>query len=222
MAIYDTMQFIKPNVSTLCIGQAASMGAFLLAAGEKGKRFILPNSRVMIHQPLGGFQGQASDIEIHAREILYLRSRLNDMLSKHTGTGARAHREGHRSRQLHVGDGCRRVRPGRQGAHQPRRHLISGEPHMTDKKAGGDKLLYCSFCGKSQHEVRKLIAGPSVFICDECIELCNDIIRDEVVGAEDGEGIKGTLPTPARDLLHPRPVRDRAVAGQAQSRRRGV
>ncbi len=85
MAIYDTMQFIKSHVSTLCIGQAASMGAFLLAAGEKGKRFTLPNSRVMIHQPLGGFQGQASDIEIHAREILYLRSRLNDMLAHHTG-----------------------------------------------------------------------------------------------------------------------------------------
>jgi ATP-dependent Clp protease protease subunit len=85
MAIYDTMQFIKPDVSTLCTGQAASMGAFLLAAGAKGKRFCLPNSRVMIHQPLGGFQGQASDIEIHAREILYLRGRLNEMLSKHTG-----------------------------------------------------------------------------------------------------------------------------------------
>ena len=85
MAIYDTMQFIKPNVSTLCIGQAASMGAFLLAAGEKGKRFSLPNSRIMIHQPLGGFQGQASDIEIHAREILSLRAKLNAMLAKHTG-----------------------------------------------------------------------------------------------------------------------------------------
>ncbi|NWG87153.1 MAG: ATP-dependent Clp endopeptidase proteolytic subunit ClpP [Hydrogenophilaceae bacterium] len=85
MGIYDTMQFIKPDVSTLCIGQAASMGAFLLAAGAKNKRFALPNSRVMIHQPLGGFQGQASDIEIHAKEILYLRSRLNDMLAKHTG-----------------------------------------------------------------------------------------------------------------------------------------
>ena len=85
MAIYDTMQFIKPNVSTLCIGQAASMGAFLLAAGEKGKRYCLPNSRVMIHQPLGGFQGQASDIEIHAREILSIRARLNDMLAAHTG-----------------------------------------------------------------------------------------------------------------------------------------
>ena len=85
MAIYDTMQFIKPDVSTLCIGQAASMGAFLLAAGAKGKRFALPNSRMMIHQPLGGFQGQASDIEIHAREILELRKRLNDMLALHTG-----------------------------------------------------------------------------------------------------------------------------------------
>ncbi|MDR1853303.1 MAG: ATP-dependent Clp endopeptidase proteolytic subunit ClpP [Azoarcus sp.] len=85
MSIYDTMQFIKPDVSTLCIGQAASMGSFLLAAGAKGKRFCLPNSRVMIHQPLGGFQGQASDIEIHAREILHIRARLNELLSKHTG-----------------------------------------------------------------------------------------------------------------------------------------
>jgi len=85
MAIYDTMQFIKPEVSTLCIGQAASMGAFLLAAGEKGKRYCLPNSRVMIHQPMGGFQGQASDIEIHAKEILFLKQKLNDMLAKHTG-----------------------------------------------------------------------------------------------------------------------------------------
>ena len=85
LAIYDTMQFIKPDVSTLCIGQAASMGAFLLAAGAKGKRFCLPNSRVMIHQPMGGFQGQASDIEIHAKEILFLKQRLNEMLAKHTG-----------------------------------------------------------------------------------------------------------------------------------------
>ena len=84
MAIYDTIQFIKPDVSTLCIGQAASMGALLLTAGAKGKRFCLTNSRVMIHQPLGGFQGQASDIEIHAKEILYLKSKLNDILAHHT------------------------------------------------------------------------------------------------------------------------------------------
>ena len=85
MSIYDTMQFIKPDVSTLCMGQAASMGAFLLTSGAKGKRYALPNARVMIHQPLGGFQGQASDIAIHAKEILYLRERLNAMMAFHTG-----------------------------------------------------------------------------------------------------------------------------------------
>ena len=85
MAIYDTMQFIKPDVSTLCVGMAASMGAFLLAAGAKGKRFALPNSTVMIHQPLGGFQGQASDIAIHAKFILALRERLNRLMALHTG-----------------------------------------------------------------------------------------------------------------------------------------
>ena len=85
LAIYDTMQFIKPNVSTMCVGQAASMGALLLAGGEKEKRYCLPHSRVMIHQPIGGFQGQASDIDIHAREILQARERLNKILSDHTG-----------------------------------------------------------------------------------------------------------------------------------------
>nr|CBA71657.1 ATP-dependent Clp protease proteolytic subunit [Arsenophonus nasoniae] len=85
MSIYDTMQFIKPDVSTICMGQACSMGAFLLTAGAKGKRYCLPNSRVMIHQPLGGFQGQASDIEIHAKEILKIKSRMNELMAKHTG-----------------------------------------------------------------------------------------------------------------------------------------
>lgn len=85
MAIYDTMRFIKPDVSTMCIGQAASMGSFLLSAGAKGKRFALPNSRVMIHQPLGGFQGQASDIQIHAQEILQIKEKLNKALADHTG-----------------------------------------------------------------------------------------------------------------------------------------
>jgi ATP-dependent Clp protease, protease subunit len=85
MSIYDTMQFIKPDVSTMCIGQAASMGALLLTGGAKGKRYCLPNSRMMIHQPLGGFQGQATDIEIHAKEILLLRERLNTIMAEHTG-----------------------------------------------------------------------------------------------------------------------------------------
>ncbi|HEX9758158.1 MAG TPA: ATP-dependent Clp endopeptidase proteolytic subunit ClpP [Nitrospiria bacterium] len=85
LAIYDTMQYIKPAASTICIGQASSMGALLLAAGAKGKRFALPNSRIMIHQPMGGFQGQATDVDIHAREILKMRERLNEILAKHTG-----------------------------------------------------------------------------------------------------------------------------------------
>lgn len=85
MSIYDTMQFIKPDVSTICLGQACSMGSFLLTAGAKGKRFALPNSRVMIHQPLGGFQGQATDIDIHAREILKVKNRMNTMMAQHTG-----------------------------------------------------------------------------------------------------------------------------------------
>ncbi len=85
MAIYDTMQYIRPKIATLCIGQAASMGSLLLAAGEKGKRFVLPNARIMVHQPSGGFQGQAADIEIHAKEILDMRSRLNGIYAKHTG-----------------------------------------------------------------------------------------------------------------------------------------
>ncbi|TMM46787.1 ATP-dependent Clp endopeptidase proteolytic subunit ClpP [Colwellia ponticola] len=85
MAIYDTMKFIRPNISTVCIGQAASMGAFLLSGGEKGKRYCLPNARVMIHQPLGGFQGQASDFEIHAKEILFIKNKLNKLMADHTG-----------------------------------------------------------------------------------------------------------------------------------------
>ena len=85
LSIYDTMEFIKPDVATMCIGQAASMGAVLLAGGTQGKRFALPHSRVMIHQPLGGFQGQATDIEIHAKEILFIRERLNEILARHTG-----------------------------------------------------------------------------------------------------------------------------------------
>ena len=87
LAIYDTMQFVKPDVSTICTGQAASMGAVLLAGGTKGKRYCLPHARIMIHQPLGGFQGQAADMEIHAREMLFMRDRLNRILAKHTGQG---------------------------------------------------------------------------------------------------------------------------------------
>ena len=101
MAIYDTMQYLKPHVSTICIGQAASMGAVLLLAGQKGKRFALPNARIMIHQPLGGVEGQASDIDIHAREILHIKKRMNALMAKHTGqTEEQVEIDTHRDRFL--------------------------------------------------------------------------------------------------------------------------
>ncbi|MCI0356145.1 MAG: ATP-dependent Clp endopeptidase proteolytic subunit ClpP [Acidobacteria bacterium] len=107
LSIYDTMQFIKPDVSTICVGQAASMGAVLLAAGKKGKRFALPHSRIMVHQPLGGFQGQAKDIEIHAKEILQMRDRLNKILVEHTGqTLDRIERDTDRDYFMSGSDAC--------------------------------------------------------------------------------------------------------------------
>ena len=113
LAIYDTMQYVRPQISTLCVGQAASMAAVLLAAGAKGKRFALPHSRIMIHQPLGGFEGQATDIEIHAREILRMREELNNILMKHTGQRPQENRKRHGARHVFDGEAGARVRPGR-------------------------------------------------------------------------------------------------------------
>ena len=113
LAIYDTMQYIRPDVSTLCIGQAASMGSLLLAAGAHGKRFCLPHARIMIHQPSGGFRGQASDIEIHAREILSLRARLNEIYARHTGQELSVIESQHGARHLPVRRAGQGVRPGR-------------------------------------------------------------------------------------------------------------
>ncbi len=115
LAIYDTMQYIRPAVSTVCIGQAASMGSLLLAAGAKGKRFSLPNARIMIHQPSGGAQGQATDIEIQAREILTLRTRLNEIYREAHRPAARGHRDRAGARQVHVARGGQGLRPDRRG-----------------------------------------------------------------------------------------------------------
>ena len=124
LAIYDTMQFIKPDISTICVGQAASMGAVLLAGGAKGKRFCLPHSRMMIHQPLGGFQGQATDIEIHAREILDARERLNrDPGAPHRPVDGKD-QAGHRPRQLHDRRAGGGLRPDRRGAGEARRGRV--------------------------------------------------------------------------------------------------
>ena len=109
LGIYDTMQYIKPDVSTLCIGQAASMGSFLLSAGKKGKRFSLPNSRIMVHQPSAGFQGQATDIEIHANEVLALKKRLNEIYSKHTGKSVEVVKKALERDNFMTPDNCKRV-----------------------------------------------------------------------------------------------------------------
>ena len=201
LAIYDTMQFIKPQVSTLCMGIAASMGAFLLAARRQGqKRYALPNSRVMIHQPLGGAQGQTTDIEIQAREILRLRENLNQILSERTGQplersrttpSATTSSRRRKPRAMVSSTKCWPSVPEFQIGRNPR--LIDTSGAKTPKIPSRDnpfhascpikrllqrKTLYCSFCGKASTR-SSWIAGPSVFICDRCIELCNDIIRDE-------------------------------------------
>jgi len=130
LAIYDTMRFVTPDVSTICIGQAASMGALLLSAGTPGKRFVLPNSRIMIHQPLGGFQGQASDIEIHAREILELRKRLDVILSEHTGKSLKRISED--TERDHFFDSGEAVKYGLADS------IITSRAAMTTKKGGKD------------------------------------------------------------------------------------
>ena len=127
MAIYDTMQFIRPAVSTLCIGQAASMGSLLLAAGHKDLRFALPNARIMVHQPSGGFQGQATDIMLHAQEILNLKKRLNEIYMKHTGQPLKKIEDALERDYFMTAEGAEGIRPDRQGARQaPRRPAFQG------------------------------------------------------------------------------------------------
>ena len=228
LAIYDTMQFIKPDVQTICVGIAMSMGALLLSGGAEGKRMALPNAKILIHQVSSAFQGQATDIEIHAKEIIDVRRRLDEILAKHTGQDLEKVSQGHRARLLHErgrGSGVQPHRPrhlealagcrpshrgvlGRSRAEpsstQAEPHLkgrisppsiYAGDPayrplvplrtgrHCVARPTDSNEQLLCSFCGKSQRQVKKLIAGPGVYICDECIDLCNEIIDEELTGA---------------------------------------
>src|ERR1700733_10412052 len=193
MAIYDTMQFIKPDVQTYCIGQAASMAAVLLAAGAKGKRFSLPNSRIVIHQPLmSGLGGQATDIDIAAREILRMRERINEILVHHTGQPVKRIQDDTERDYIMSADQGKEygiiddVIRKRAQVRPPGRTMV--------KKSGETEVLRCSFCNKDQNDVRKLIAGPTVFICDECVEVCNDIIADD--NRFENRGTRSSLPTP--------------------------
>src|SRR6266436_4724365 len=213
LAIYDTMQYIKCDVSTLCLGQAASMAAWLLAAGAKGKRFALPHARIMIHQPLGGVQGQATDIDIQAREILRIREQLNNVLVKHTGQSIKKI-EKDTDRDMFM-TGKQAVEYGlvdevivNRPAKRPSGDIMAKH---GDERTGN---LVCSFCGKSQDEVRKLIAGPTVYICDECIDLCNDIIAEET-DSEEAFSQSSAVPKPAEIKR----VLDQYVIGQERAKK---
>ncbi len=229
LAIYDTMQYLRAPVSTICIGMAASMAAVLLAAGAPGKRYALPNSRIMIHQGSGGFRGNAPDAVIQMREWEFLVKRNTEILAQHTGQPfekvnedtnrdlfmspedakaygiidavytlpgdsliAQAHDAG-----LTGGEGSSVAEPGRAGPGRRRRGRSAGAMPVTTTGSKGTKVPYrCSFCGKSQEQVRKLIAGQGVYICDECINLCQEIIEEEMLEAPKQRPAAQKLPNP--------------------------
>src|SRR6202162_2337635 len=240
LAIYDTMRYVSPRVSTVCMGLAASMATVLLAGGTKGMRFALPNTRILIHQPSGGFQGQASDIQIHAQEILRIRKTLNDILATHTGQpiekierdterdffmsaeeaktygiiddiivstardvdGAAAKKDG-RLELSTAGGGPPEPRPphprpggrGPAGAAPPARTRRSQDIPMNERE---DRRRHtrCSFCGKDQSQVRKLVAGPGVYICDQCIDLCQEVLEEDTKTTSQKRTKGGLIPNP--------------------------
>ena len=222
MAIYDTMQYVKPAISTICMGQAASMGALLLCAGAKGKRFALPHARIMIHQPLGGVQGQATDIDIQAKEILRMREELNRILVHHTGQSMEKIQKdtdrdffmtAEQAKEYGIVDEVISSKPTTRPVTEVGRctRQSSGRAWLGPREGSG--TLKCSFCGKSQNDVRKLIAGPTVYICDECIELCNDIIAEE--WEEEKSRELRSLPKPAEI----KNVLDQYVVGQERAKK---
>src|SRR5215467_9415042 len=191
MAIYDTMQFLRAPVNTICMGMAASMGSFLLTAGTKGKRSALPHARIMMHQPSGGAQGTAADIEIQAREILYLRSKLNELYAKHTGKALDViEKDMDRDRFMSAEEALE---------YGLIDHVITNFKEMDD--------------GKKKDSVRKFISGPSVYICNECIALCNEILAEDEE-REVSEAIT-QVPTPSeiKDVL------DQYVIGQEKAKK---
>src|SRR5947208_5566684 len=180
------MQFIKPDVQTICVGIAMSMGALLLAGGAKGKRMALPNAKILIHQVSSGFQGQATDIEIHAREIIDLRKRLDQIIAdKSEQPIEKVARDTERDFFMSADEAKEYGIIDRVIAH-----------HQMARPTDTNEQLLCSFCGKSQRQVKKLIAGPGVYICDECIDLCNEIIDEELAAPPTFE--LESLPKPRR------------------------
>ncbi len=204
LAIYDTMQFIKPDVQTICVGIAMSMGALLLAGGAEGKRMALPNAKILIHQVSSSFQGQATDIEIHAKEIIDVRQRLDEIIAKHT------HKDLEQVRKDTDRDYFMSSQEATEYGIIDR---VITEHSRWPRPTDSNEQLLCSFCGKSQRQVKKLIAGPGVYICDECIDLCNEII-DEELSAPPAFDLEN-LPKP-REIYE---VLDEYVVGQEASKR---
>ena len=183
MAIYDTMNYITPPIATVCMGRAASMGAFLLSAGQKGMRYALPNSQVMIHQPLGGFQGQATDIDIHAREILRMRETLNGLLTKHTGQPIEkiaqdTERDNFMTAEMAQAYGLvDKVLASRRDLLAEKSRIGREMPNTTPPNEPR-----CSFCGKTETQANQLVSGPDgVHICDECIATCNEMMAQNAI-----------------------------------------
>ena len=179
MAIYDTMQYIKCDVSTICLGMAASMGAFLLSSGAKGKRYALPNSTIMIHQPSGGAQGQATEIQIVADQIAKTKKKLNEILSANTGQPLEIEKDTDRDNYMTAEEAkaCFQ-KEFSMSARDGHLRLERKQKDMADKVKEGK--VRCSFCHKTEDQVRKLIAGPDgAYICDECIGICSEIMEEE-------------------------------------------
>ena len=201
LALYDTIQCIKPDVQTYCLGQAASMAALILACGTKGKRYALPSSRVLIHQPWGGVQGQASDVSIQAKEILRLKKLTVDYFalasSKETVGGGGA--------TWSAISSCRPRRPSDTGSWIA---FSSGGSMAKQKQSNPTEERTCSFCGKSAEFARRIIAGPGVYICDECVKVCEQILAEDET--ELTSGFVGDVPKPReiKDYL------DQYVVGQ--------
>ena len=206
MAIYDTMQYVKCDVSTICVGMAASMGAFLLSAGAKGKRLALPNAEIMIHQPSAGTQGQITDMAIHLKRLETIKKRMNRIMSENTGKSieevtAACERDNFMSAQEALDFGL------------IDKIITNRGNTMNDD---GKKTLRCSFCGKHENQVQRMIQGPGVRICDECVRLCMSILDDgfEDEAPDDLEDLPDKLPTP-REI---KDVLDQYVIGQDEAK----
>ncbi len=215
MAIYDTMQYINASIETICIGMAASMGAFLLTGGTKGKRLALPNSEIMIHQPSGGAQGQATEIQIAADHILKTKKKLNQILAENTGQPLEVIKQDTERDNFMTAEEAKAYGLIDEVIKTAKAVLRRGEKYGRKN----DDQVRCSFCNKTQNQVRKLIAGPNgAYICDECVDVCAEIIKKKNLNTRTEEnGMFSDI-----NLLKPEEIKaflDEYVIGQDEAKK---